>query len=779
MTNVASTYCGTDFDKRGETPAKELNEKPVSAVDAAHEFIQRGWSPIPVMYGEKNAVVTGWQSLRIGSDSVAQYICARSNIGLILGEPSGFLVDIDLDSPEAIAAAPHILPPTGMKHGRQERPASHYWYIAEKEPGYKKYADPCSIESKNTLIELRGKSGHYTVVPPSTYGDGQALEWIGTLDPSTVDSGDIARKVMHVAVACLATKYLWASGNRHGAALSLSGLLCQCKVPESDAVAIIAGICAAADDEEVLDRISALESTYQKYGSGHPIQALSAFDDDIPKKVVGKILEWLGGPRPLATVRPSAQAKSGATKAYEILAPHILDKFCDRSGRPFLSVDWHGHHIAIAPGELAAKARILYRAETGVVPEKGIIDNAIEQFAAEASASGMYKPVNVRIALHDSAIYVDLGDETEKAVRITAAGWEVIDDPPVTFLRSMRTGALPVPEKDPRARIQDLRSFIKVRDDDWPLLIGFICGTFHPVGGIPLLVLSGEQGTAKSTTSRMLKKLIDPSDVDLRTQPAVNDVITAASGNFLLVYDNQSKISPELSDLLCGLSTGTATSKRKLYTDNEEYAVSFHRPVILNGIGDLVYRSDLMDRCLMITLSPIPPGERMAEEELWFCFNNYHPVLLGKIYDCLAEGLRSLPIHLPEKPRMADFAEWSVACEQGAGMPAGSFLTAYTLHTARASEALLATHPLAPALLKWIKTVSAWEGTAQDLKTTLQHYVEEKNMLNTLPVNARTVGDMLREISPNLRKAGIAISEHKSGHNTHWLIRYAPGREAR
>ncbi len=53
------------------------------------------------------------------------------NIGILTGEPSGGLVDVDCDAPEARAAAAELLPPTGMISGRLSSPASHYWYKVE------------------------------------------------------------------------------------------------------------------------------------------------------------------------------------------------------------------------------------------------------------------------------------------------------------------------------------------------------------------------------------------------------------------------------------------------------------------------------------------------------------------------------------------------------------------------------------------------------------------------------------------------------------------------
>src|SRR5579872_5026268 len=88
------------------------------------------------------------------------------------------------------------------------------------------------------------------------------------------------------------------------------------------------------------------------------------------------------------------------------------------------------------------------------------------------------------------------------------------------------------------------------------------------------------------------------------------------------------------------------------------------RPVILNGIEDIVTRPDLADRGVFLTLEPIPEERRRPEAELWAAFEAERPRILGVLLDAVVEGLKRLPeTHLPRLPRMADFALWATACE--------------------------------------------------------------------------------------------------------------------
>lgn len=80
--------------------------------DAARRYIGRGWSPIPVPPNSKNPSRLGWESERWSVEDVPDAWNNGQNIGLLTGEPSGWLVDVDLDCPEAAKIAGRFLPTT-------------------------------------------------------------------------------------------------------------------------------------------------------------------------------------------------------------------------------------------------------------------------------------------------------------------------------------------------------------------------------------------------------------------------------------------------------------------------------------------------------------------------------------------------------------------------------------------------------------------------------------------------------------------------------------------
>jgi len=90
-------------------------------------------------------------------------------------------------------------------------------------------------------------------------------------------------------------------------------------------------------------------------------------------------------------------------------------------------------------------------------------------------------------------------------------------------------------------------------------------------GPYPLLAISGEQGSAKTVLSKLLKDLIDPNAAPVRSlSREERELMIAANNGYLLAFDNVSGLSVWLSDALCRLASGGSFAVRQLYTDDEE-----------------------------------------------------------------------------------------------------------------------------------------------------------------------------------------------------------------
>jgi len=287
-------------------------------------------------------------------------------------------------------------------------------------------------------------------------------------------------------------------------------------------------------------------------------------------------------------------------------------------------------------------------------------------------------------------------------------------------------------------------------------------------GPYPVIVLSGEQGSAKSTFSAILRALLDPNTAALHALPREDrDLFIAATNGHVLAFDNVSGLPAWISDTLCRLATGGGFAVRQLYTDQDEVLFDAARPVILNGIEDIVTRPDLADRAVFLTLEPIPEERRRPEAELWAAFEAERPRILGVLLNAVVEGLKRLPeTHLPKLPRMADFALWATACET-ALWPAGSFWSAYCGNLGEAVESVIDADPVAGALRAMMQSRTertVWTGNATDLLGALGEVAGERvTKSKSWPDSPRALSGRLRRAATFLRKIGIDISFEREG----------------
>jgi hypothetical protein len=406
-----------------------------------------------------------------------------------------------------------------------------------------------------------------------------------------------------------------------------------------------------------------------------------------------------------------------------------------------------------------------YYEELGGTPNAQAIADAIGMLEARALFDGRTLPVFTRLAEKDGCIYLDMANEAWHAVEISPSGWAVVSEPPVKFKRP--PGMLSLPEPIRGGRVDDLRPFLNIEDlADWQLLAMWWIMTIHPRGPYPILVLHGEQGSAKTTAVRVLRETIDPNVTPVRAAPNdIRDLMIAAANSWVQAYDNLSHLPAWLSDALCRLSTGGGFSTRELYTDTDETLFAAVRPVALNGIEELATRGDLLDRCMVIYLPVIPEERRRPEAVFWAEFHNARPRILGALLDVAAAALQRLPSVQPTRlPRMADFALWATAAEGTLGWEPGAALAVYGGNRSTAHELALDASPVASIMREFVDQCGRWSGTATDLVNILGDRAGEGvRRQRGWPQNGRALSNVLRRLAPNMRAVGIEIGFGRTG----------------
>ncbi|MDP9476410.1 MAG: DNA polymerase, partial [Actinomycetota bacterium] len=302
-----------------------------------------------------------------------------------------------------------------------------------------------------------------------------------------------------------------------------------------------------------------------------------------------------------------------------------------------------------------------------------------------------------------------------------------------------------------------------MRDEaGWRLLLAWLVQAFRPSGPYPILILQGEQGSAKTTLARILKAIVDPSTAPVRSAPrGEHDLVIAANNSWVVALDNLSGLPPWLSDALCRLSTGGGFGTRKLYEDDEETIFDATRPAILNGISDVATRADLLERSVILTLVAILEEDRRPEAEIWREFQEALPGILGGIFGAVSTALRKLPeTNLPRLPRMADFALFATAAEEGLGMKPGEFMEAYEGSREEANEFALESDPVAVAVVKLMEDREEWLGPPKELWKKLGALTDEDvRRTKAWPKAPNALTGRLKRLAPVLRGVGIEIED--------------------
>ena len=302
-------------------------------------------------------------------------------------------------------------------------------------------------------------------------------------------------------------------------------------------------------------------------------------------------------------------------------------------------------------------------------PSTNALNEALNVIESKARFNGEQHTLANRVTRGiDGVLWYDLTNDGWKAVRITTAGWEVVEHPPILFRRYQHQAAQVEP-----TRGGDVKSILKYVNISQPgqqlLFLVYMLSCFIPGFPHPIPIVYGVQGSAKSSLSKVLRAIVDPSAIEVSELPKNHaELVQKLAHHWCIIFDNISYVSDEVSDLLCRAATGTGFSKRELYTDDEDVILVLKHCVALNGINLMATRPDLLERSILFVLERITKDRRKLEQELFAELRQELPSILGGVFDVLSRALQIHPsVKLAEYPRMADFARWGCAISEAMG----------------------------------------------------------------------------------------------------------------
>ena len=265
-----------------------MKTKTSARLEAAQEYLQKGFQPVPFTSGEKKPVLRDWQNLQITEANIQDYFGDDGNIGIRFGTASGGLCDVDLDAPEAVSLAPSFLPPTEAIFGRRSKRESHWLYFCDLHESEEKAVLKWQESGGATVVELRiggGGKGAVSMVPPSTHPSGEPVRWFREGEPARVNGQELKRAVELLACAALLLKHYPAVTARHEGAIVLGGVLARGGWSAEDISNVVTVVAEAAGDEEARERAKTAADAVGLIERNEPCPGLPRFGEELVRGI--------------------------------------------------------------------------------------------------------------------------------------------------------------------------------------------------------------------------------------------------------------------------------------------------------------------------------------------------------------------------------------------------------------------------------------------------------------------------------------------------------------
>jgi len=290
--------------------------------------------------------------------------------------------------------------------------------------------------------------------------------------------------------------------------------------------------------------------------------------------------------------------KSGADKIVEMIQSDF-DLALNQDGISFLI---ERNTNKIIPVDSSPKAiRFLYYKEIGTI-SNGTITTVIETLDALCEGGNWRIKTANKNYMEDGCIYYQCDEKT--CYKISAGGITKEFPQGVYFIQQIGSKEQVIPdlESKPNALPNLMKKIFNVQsENDLSLLTVYVAALFVDSINHPILSISGSQGSAKTTAAQIIKDIFDPNEITAYlANKKIDDLAVVLSGTKLVIFDNLSGISAEISDLFCMAVTGGYQPKRALYTNNEICNLKLNSNIIITGISESVKKSDLIDRTVFV-----------------------------------------------------------------------------------------------------------------------------------------------------------------------------------
>ena len=411
----------------------------------------------------------------------------------------------------------------------------------------------------------------------------------------------------------------------------------------------------------------------------------------------------------------------------------------------------------------------------GKIHGNDLYKNALDIIIAQSVTNETkIEKIYTRIGFVNDEIFYNLCNDNYELVKITKDGYSIIKSGLDTPM--FRRKSSPMPQPKPKKLknkngLEELVNLLRIPQESRQLFKIHLVSFFIENCSIPMMILHGEAGSAKSTVTATVKEIVDPSPENRNSMPeSIDDLNIHIFNRYISNFDNLSHITQKTSDELCKIITGHAHNKRELYSDDGEVILTIKGRVLLNGITPNVEYTDLMERSIFYESKYLPKPERLGDSEFNNLINKFKPYLLDQIFNSLSYTLKNyktISQEIKEKERMAEFTIFGECVSRSLGYEKLSFIEVYKNNLNSNSLRAYESWPVINIVLDIIKSKGKdFEISIDELFKLCKSVAYEKisdikSQFTRFPKNESGLSGQLTRLSGSFRSAGYNITSYR------------------
>ena len=293
----------------------------------------------------------------------------------------------------------------------------------------------------------------------------------------------------------------------------------------------------------------------------------------------------------------------------------------------------------------------------------------------------------------------------------------------------------------------------------------------------PILVMTGDYGSGKSTIQRLVGKLLFGSNFNVSTIQGERDFLTSIINKYFLVYDNVDINEEWVRNAIASLSTGFKVEVRKMYSNMEIFQADPIAYLAMNSMTQGLYkRPDVASRLLIFRTKRLPqfiPAQILEKN-----IEDNRNEILSEVFDNLQGILKFIDDKFTYYGsfRMADFANLGFKIATYFGREK-EFEIILDIMSREQSSLPMEDNPLVDLFDKWLNIRQEQKYlTTGELYAQLQKVSNETGLFFPFKSSV-SFGRTLQTTLENLKLFYDIASKRGGGNKLKWLINFRDKKE--